>query len=133
MLALLFWRTRLQGPEPYWEKVESLLNPVPFETTTMYIKVLIDWDIKYVQTAIINLVGNLIMFVPLGMFLPGLFLKLRRWWRVLLTGAGIIVLVEAGQMLTLLGTCDMDDLILNTVGILLGYWLWHRTEKKRAA
>ena len=44
-----------------------------------------------------------------------------------MAGAGIIVLVELTQMLTLLGTCDVDDLILNVLGIWLGerlYRLW---------
>lgn len=61
------------------------------------------------------------MFIPLGFFLPKLWQKQRKLWRTLLTTALIILLVELTQMFTLVGTCDTDDLILNTLGAAIGY------------
>ena len=64
------------------------------------------------------------MFVPLGIFLPGLWQKLRRFWKTLLLSALIVAAAEIVQMLTLLGSCDVDDLLLNLIGVMLGYGLW---------
>lgn len=61
------------------------------------------------------------MFIPLGFLLPRVFTGLNRFWKVFLSSGGIIVAVELVQLVTLLGTCDVDDLILNLAGTALGY------------
>lgn len=129
MAFLLFFRVRLTEGT-YWQRALGLLNPVPFETINRYLRHLGYSNPRIVRSAVVNLVGNVVMFIPLGAFLPALFLKLNRWWKVLLAGAGIIVLVELTQMLTLLGTCDVDDLTLNVLGIWLGYGLYRLIQKK---
>ena len=68
------------------------------------------------------------MFVPLGFLLPRVFPKLHSLPLVLLTTAGIITVVEILQLLTLVGSCDIDDLILNVAGSGLGYWI-HKLTK----
>lgn len=129
MLVLLFWRQQPQGSESYWEKVLNLLNPVPFETIFRYIGLLSHPNPNLVRTAVINLAGNVIMFIPIGVFLPVLFLKERRWWKVLLITLGAIIVIELTQMLTLLGTCDVDDVTLNVLGAMLGYLLLGRKKE----
>ena len=79
--------------------------------------------------AIINLVGNVIMFIPLGFCLPMLWKKQRTLWKTLLTTALIITLVELIQLLTLVGSCDTDDLILNVLGSAIGYGLFKMFQK----
>ena len=37
---------------------------------------------------------------------------------------GIIVIIELIQLFTLLGSCDIDDLLLNTIGAVIGWLLW---------
>ena len=78
------------------------------------------WHSYYLR----NLAGNLVLFLPMGIFLPLLFSKLRRFWRTLLTTALIVVCVEGLQLLTRTGSCDVDDLILNLLGCAAGYLLW---------
>ena len=77
-----------------------------------------------VRHAFVNLAGNVIMFVPLGVFLPVIWKRLRSFWWFLLTSASLILLVEVLQYVTGLGSCDIDDLILNLPGTMLG-WLCH--------
>lgn len=48
---------------------------------------------------------------------------------MLLVG-GIIVAVELLQLFTLLGSCDIDDLILNMIGAFLGYGLFRMVQKR---
>ena len=71
--------------------------------------------------AIDNIVGNLVLFAPLGALLPLLFDRLRRpvplLWRV----ATISLLIETVQYLTRARSVDIDDVILNTTGAMIGY------------
>ena len=76
------------------------------------------------QHALINLVGNVAMFVPLGFLLPWIWTRWRTLWKHILLVAGLITAVEILQWLTGLGWCDVDDLILNLLGTSIGYCLW---------
>lgn len=119
MLWLLFDREGYDPALPYTEQLRYSL--IPFRTTRRFLKLLLSANIAYRNQAVINLGGNVIMFIPLGFFLPKLWQKQRKFRRTLLTTAGIIILVELTQMFTLLGTCDIDDLILNVTGAAIGY------------
>ena len=121
MLWLLFDRAGYTGGIPYWEQVTQRLNLVPLRTLRLFADLLDSSHPEYVRAAIINLAGNIIMFVPLGFLLPRVFIRLNRFRKVLLTTALIITAVEIIQLLTLVGSCDIDDLILNVIGSALGY------------
>ena len=85
----------------------------------------------WIVDAAINLLGNIVLFIPLGSFLPKLWIKSPQLWKVLLCVTGIIALVETVQVLTLLGRCDIDDLLLNLLGSAIGYGLYNQIENKR--
>jgi glycopeptide antibiotics resistance protein len=78
-----------------------------------------------------NLVGNFLLLLPLGLFLPKLWVKFRTFRRTVALGALISVLIEATQyILAFLGLSigrrtDIDDLILNTIGVIFGYAIFH--------
>ena len=129
MLWLLFDRPGFDGI-PYWEQVQQNLNLIPFRTIRLYIRLLTEVpDPRFIPHAVINLFGNVIMFIPLGFLLPKVFPKLRRLWKVLLTTGLIISAVELIQLFTLVGSLDIDDLILNLAGAALGYGLYRLTDK----
>lgn len=66
--------------------------------------------------------GNIIMFVPFGFF-AALLWRGWTWKRALPVGFAITLFVECCQLL--IGrTFDIDDLMLNTLGVVCGYWLW---------
>lgn len=68
--------------------------------------------------------GNVLLGVPFGILLPTLFPRARGFLRVALLTALTMVLVEAAQGAMVEGRAfDVDDVILNTVGALLGYLL----------
>ena len=122
MAWLLFGRERYDAPMGYWKQIANNMNLLPFETIVMFANFLInDYNVGLKRHAIVNLVGNVIMFVPLGFFMSALWKKFRPLWRCLLWGAGITVCVELIQLFALVGSCDFDDLMLNVVGIGLGY------------
>ncbi len=124
MLWLLFWRERSMEGLPYLHQLPMHVNFHPLKTIRLYLGLLSAHRPVLVRIAVVNLLGNILMFVPLGFLLPGAFPRLGKWYRTLLTAAGIIALVELTQMLFLVGTCDIDDLILNLTGTALGYGLF---------
>ena len=71
--------------------------------------------------AVVNLVGNVVMFVPAGFFLPVFAEKTRNFFCFIAASVGIIVLIELVQFAAALGCCDVDDLVLNLPGMVLGY------------
>ena len=66
---------------------------------------------------------NMIMTVPLGFLLPFIWYNYRYWLRTVCTGAAFSLLIESSQLLTN-RTCDINDLIANTLGAALGFLLW---------
>ncbi len=130
MLYLLFAREEASGDLSYWEQMRLRINLIPFRTIRRQFFRLFQLDKLWrVRHSAINLAGNVVLFVPLGIFLPKLFPALDQLWKVLAVTALIITTVELAQMLTLLGRCDIDDLILNTLGAAMGYGICKQTQR----
>ncbi|GLX67936.1 VanZ family protein [Paenibacillus glycanilyticus] len=68
-----------------------------------------------------NLFGNIVLFIPIGVFLPAMNRKLLRTARFLPVTVLILFLVESIQLVTKVGSFDIDDIILNTLGALIGF------------
>ena len=66
-----------------------------------------------------NIIGNIAIFLPLGAFLP-LFKKDKRVLMNFLIISGTSLLIELIQGLLAIGIFDIDDLILNSLGGLVG-------------
>ena len=78
---------------------------------------------------VINLAGNVLIFAPLGFLPPLLWQRWRHLWAVVPLSAGVSCLIEFLQLF--LGrSVDVDDVILNTLGGLLGYLLFCFIPKK---
>ena len=128
MLWLLFDRPGYTPGIPYWEQVTAQLNLIPFRTLRLFAGLLDSGVRSHIHMAVINLGGNIIMFIPLGFLLPKVFPNLSSLPRVLLTTGVIITAVELIQLFTLVGSCDIDDLILNVLGATIGFIL-HKPTK----
>ena len=72
--------------------------------------------------SLFNIVGNIVMFVPFG-FLAALLWRGWRWWKSLLVGFCTSVSIEFIQFFIGRST-DIDDVILNTAGAAVGFWLF---------
>lgn len=125
LLWLLLVRRQFDLSLPYWQHTAAHMNLVPFRTIRHFCRLLsLPGRPELHRIAVRNLLGNVVLFLPLGWLLPASFLRLRRLWKTLLTVMLIISAVEAAQTLLLVGTCDIDDLILNTAGAAIGYGLY---------
>lgn len=67
-----------------------------------------------------NLFGNVLIFVPYGFFLP-MASRYRSFFGTLFYSFGLSLCVEVFQLVTKVGSFDVDDLLLNTIGGVLGY------------
>ena len=72
----------------------------------------------------LNLIGNTAMFIPLGIVWPSVFKKLDTPWKVIAAGVGFSVCIEILQLPFYDRVSDVDDLILNTAGCLVGYGIY---------
>ena len=71
------------------------------------------------KDALLNLVGNIAMFIPLGIVWPAVFKKLDTHGKVIAAGVGVSLCIEIMQLPFFDRTSDIDDLILNSLGYLL--------------
>jgi len=105
----------------YLETIQNNLNLVPFHTIVEFIETALYHPEDFrVFHAVVNLLGNVVMFVPLGFLICGLS-ESKSLWHTLWVAALILVVVEVTQLLTLYGSCDIDDLILNLLGAAIGH------------
>ena len=99
------------------------INIIPFATIIGYISGLLFENIN-INIVIINLATNLLLFAPMGFFIPILFDKkvknIKQFGMVMVL---ITILVEILQFITYSGSTDIDDIILNTTGAIIIYML----------
>ena len=114
---VLLWLTVLGRPV-----IDRAAYLIPFTTTISMIQGAPWYEIFYL------LVGNIAWFVPIGFLLP-LSTRIKPWLAIL-CGAGLSLLIEAGQYLFSVGCTDVDDLIFNTLGTAIGALVYFIAKKK---
>ena len=77
-----------------------------------------------IRSVMLNIGGNIVGFMPLGFLLPLAFPKMRGTVLILLTSFTATLLVETCQLVSRTGSFDVDDLLLNTIGGVLGYFVY---------
>lgn len=66
---------------------------------------------------------NVAVFVPVGV-LTGLVLRGIRWWQVLIAGSVLSISIETLQFFLKRGFSEIDDVMHNTLGYVIGYWIY---------
>ena len=69
-------------------------------------------------------IGNIVFFVPFGFFYPK-----HNWKAILISGSVFSLLIEIIQYVGCLGLCELDDLICNSLGALIGFWIYQLAKK----
>ncbi len=90
------------------------INLVPFRTIFGYLRNLPS------GFAVYNLFGNIIPFVPLGYFIS-LYFNKSMFIKIIFIFSFILFLIEFIQFIFLIGFFDIDDFILNFIGLIIGY------------
>lgn len=117
--ALVYWmflgfgrKVHLEGPFRY--------NLEPLRTVRLYFDM--SNRISY-SGRLVNLLGNIAVFVPFGILLPLVKTGFRSLLRLTLFSVICILVLELMQMLLRVGSFDIDDLLLNLAGVWAGYAL----------
>lgn len=107
-LMLNFGGTETDGPA----------NLVPFRTILPYLVGNKGWII-----AGVNLVGNIVLLIPVGFLASIIYRKMTRKKVVILAILSGFV-IEGIQVVLDVGIFDIDDVILNALGVVIGYGVW---------
>lgn len=120
--VLFFDRTAMSGSHNIYSPEMRTSNFVPFETIKLFIR---SWTHGYLGKGLIvsNICGNILMFLPMVILMWCIFKSLRKPWLVVIINFFIIVAVEGLQYILAIGSCDIDDLILNMIGVFIGYFI----------
>jgi len=96
---------------------EYSYNLIPFKTILGYFN-------KNVEPYefIINIFGNIGVFIPFGILFPIIFNLTQKKGNILFIV--LITTLEILQLITKRGCCDVDDVILNTLGFNIGYFIY---------
>lgn len=106
-------------------------NLVPFKEIKRFI---LYYDQLGMKAVFANLFGNVIAFMPFGMFLPYLTDYRLKFFTVTVHSFNLSLMIELTQLVMKVGCCDVDDLILNTLGGMLGYivyFIWKSGSERK--
>lgn len=92
------------------------INLIPFKTICSQLEMLRAIPV----IAMKNILGNIMAFIPFGIFFP-MSLKIPRYYKTFLAGTIYVLFIELTQFVFMLGAFDIDDIILNCFGITCGY------------
>ena len=91
-------------------------NWIPFKTIVPYLLGSGGWLIGGM-----NIIGNIILLVPFGFLIPFVFTKIN-WKQIIVVSILCSFIIEGIQAILHIGIFDIDDVILNALGIIIGYW-----------
>lgn len=115
LMILLFFRPKSQS--------YGTLNLIPFNTIRFYLSGNVDWLV-----ALYNLGANIALFIPFGLYYR-YFKRIPSMKLLFLITIFTISTIETLQFLTKRGSLDVDDLILNVIGVFIGYWIFPSLRK----
>lgn len=99
----------------------NMINIIPFKTIEGFLDRIANSTIN-TNIVVTNLFANLLMFIPMGMALSVLFKKyFDKLWKLTVFSIILVLFIEIIQFLTFTGSADIDDLILNVIGTIIGY------------
>ena len=110
-----------------FSKVNGEIQPLVYESAKVY-PFRINWipfvnlfDYPEMRDILINVIGNSAMFIPLGIVWPSVYKGLDTHGKVISAGIGVSLCIEILQLPFYDRVSDVDDLLLNSLGFILGY------------
>lgn len=97
-------------------------NLIPFQEIKRFA---VYWQTIGAYYSVINLAGNVVAFMPFGALIRWVVNQKTRWYQAVGYTFLFSLSVELLQLVARVGVFDVDDLILNTLGGLLGFWVYY--------
>ncbi len=111
-----------------WYTVDGLIQPLVFDPARMFpLRLNLDPFVHLFdeyEMAPFNLYGNILLFIPVGLIWPFCFSRINTWWKAVLAGAVFSLVIEILQLPFFDRGTDIDDLITNTFGCMIGAGVW---------
>ncbi|MBQ1240498.1 MAG: VanZ family protein [Lachnospiraceae bacterium] len=76
------------------------------------------------KAVLLNIIGNVVAFMPFGFILPEVWDQLNKWHIITIQGFLFSLGIEIAQLTARVGSFDVDDLLLNTIGVMIGYFVF---------
>ena len=111
-------------------KVDGKIQPLIFDIEKMFpfrinlLPFVYLFDYEIINEAVLNFAGNTLMFVPVGIVFPIVYKKLDTHIKVLTAEVGFSLAIEILQLPFYDRVSDIDDVILNSLGYILGYLIY---------
>lgn len=86
------------------------------------------WNKKSYPDGLIEVILNIVMFIPIGLLLSSGIRKMK-WWHIAIVGCCLSMVIEVLQLITRRGLCETDDVIHNTLGTCVGWALYNIIRK----
>ena len=123
-----------------FEKISGEVQPLLLDTANItpfrinYVPFVNLLDYPEAASIPLNVVGNTVMFIPVGIVWPSVYKELKTHKAVIAAGMGFSLCIEILQLPFFQRVSDVDDLILNTIGFSVGYliYLWVKKCMKKA-
>ena len=113
-----------------FSRVNGAIQPLVFDSSrilpfrTNLIPLVNLFDYPTAKEAALNVVGNTLMFLPLGIVLPSVFKGLNTHTKIILSGVCASLCIEILQLPFYSRVSDVDDLSLNSLGFVMGYLIY---------
>ncbi len=120
---ILFKQVALYNLLSAFGSMERTISIIPFSSLLD----MINNNISLVRI-IENVLGNIVLFIPFGLLLPIVINEKSK--KILLYGFGTSVFIEIAQFIFALGSSDIDDILFNTLGVIVGYTLYIILQRK---
>ena len=111
-------------------RLNGEVQPLLFDSKTLFpfrvnfVPLVHLFDYGSIRDIIWNTIGNMVLFIPSGIVLPVVYKKLNSIGKVIAAGAFISLCIEILQLPFASRASDIDDLILNTFGVAVGYGIY---------
>ena len=118
-------------------KVNGQIQPLIFDAANVFpprinlMPFIYLFDYEMGREALINVIGNTAMFIPIGIIWPSVFRRLDTARKSIAAGLGFSLFIEILQLPFYDRVTDIDDLILNSLGFLMGYGIYLLAKKRK--
>ncbi|ALC84361.1 hypothetical protein AM592_21040 [Bacillus gobiensis] len=126
LLTVSFWGISMFLPRHTYNDVSQ--NLMPFKTITNY---LFNFEKYNFRTWFNNTFGLVLLFIPFGLLIPLVFADIKHATQMMYLSFLVSLSLEIAQYITVLGVFDVDDVILNTFGGMLGFLIITQLIKRK--
>jgi len=119
-LIYISWRLFFYAYGGYYRSYSVLpeYNLIPFKTI---ISLIVDFKYYKLDVWVYNLFGNIAAFMPLGILIPIVLSNKRKFAATVAFSIVFLLSAETAQLVFKVGVFDVDDIILNMLGVMFGY------------